>query len=72
MPLILETILLARRALHVFPFLTLNLLTILLYTASETSVLYAFLLCLLLPKCHPYSKIVEPISFIQSDLLAAC
>ena len=49
-----------------------NLLTIKIYTAPESNILYAFLLYLLLPKCRLHSVIVAPISFIQSSLLVVC
>lgn len=48
------------------------LLTIKIYTAPESNILYAFLLYLLLPKCRLHSMTGAPISFIQPSLLVVC
>lgn len=60
-PFLLKTILWAGRTFEngIVPFLILRLMTI-FYSVIEPNILYAFLLHLLLPKCHPYSIIIVP------------
>lgn len=73
----LQTILLAGRTLKkdIFPFFTLRSLIIILYTANQSNILYAFLLYLLLPKCHPYSRLLHPFllfKFTSCPLMKEC